>query len=41
MLYRPVVKSVDDTSNFEEYKSGPMAHMFELSVVEQAMFEGI
>ena len=41
MLYRPVVKSVDDTSNFDEYKFRPMAHMFELSAAEQAMFEGI
>jgi hypothetical protein len=41
VLDRPVVKSADDTSNFEEYKLGPTAHMFELSAAEQVMFEGI
>jgi hypothetical protein len=41
MLHRPVVKSTDDTSNFEEYKLGPMTHLFKLSEAEQAMFEGI
>lgn len=38
---RPVVKAVDDTSNFEEYNLGPMKHLFQLSEAEQAMFEGI
>ena len=38
---RPVVKTADDRSNFDDYGSlGPMKHDFELSMNEQAMFAG-
>ena len=40
-LRRPVVKSADDCSNFDDYSTlGPLKHDFELSMNEQAMFAG-